>query len=549
MLKELSKFIESCNGPVVILPSHRSYIDFLIVSYLFFAFHIDVPHIAAAEEFLDITFVNMLFRLSGAFYIKRGKAKDALYEAILTEYIQQLLKDKQLVEFFIEGTRSRSGKILPPKQGLLSMCTDTYYQSSVPDIHFLPITINYERVLEGETFPLELLGEEKVRESLTRIIKAVKILNMNFGKIHIVLGEMVSLKQFTGTLGMDPIANPEHRVVINQRLGQEIVLRLQENLAIMASALVAAVLLMHRRGVSEDELIKKVEWLRDEVKFRGYKVGGIDSGSASIAVRNAVSHLSSVVRHKKDLFEPSVSMESDYTNILMLAYYKNSLHFIFSVEAIIACALFSFGEKLAWGQGVPKSRLIEEVKFLCSLLESEYYLRESICSSECQQKAFEILKKRGVLEETEDKFRIIRSGELAITFLCSLVWPSLDTYWIVLTFCSALRYRNPFSHKKLIQSIQWFAENLFDDRSILYYESCSQDNIKSAIINFEKMNVLHKTETEVSLTEEYLKDESKAQGLLDHINNFRKTSLVKIMNQQDKLKKALLPEFPDIPKI
>jgi 1-acyl-sn-glycerol-3-phosphate acyltransferase len=548
-LSELAKLINKNNGPVVILPSHRSYIDFLIVSYLFFAYGIKVPHIAAADDFLKILFVNKLFRLSGAFFIKRGKGMDALYNAILTEYVQILLKDQQILEFFIEGTRSRSGKALPPKQGLLSMTASTYYEGVVPDITFLPITINYERVLEGETFPLELLGEEKVQESLTRILKAVKILKMNFGKIHIVLGELVSLKNFSQSLGLDPINVPEHRLLVNQQLSREIVLRLQESLAIMASSLVAAVMLMHRRGVSEDEIIKKVEWLRDEVRFRGFKLGGIDEGSASIAVRNAITHLSSVVRHKKDLFEPSVSMESNYQNILMLSYYRNSLHFIFALESIIACALFSFGEKMAWGQGVPKTRLCEEIKFLCSLLESEYYLRDPLSSPESQLKAIEILKKRGIVEEIEDKYRIIRSGELGITFLCSLVWPCLDTYWIVLTFCSALRYRESFPHKKLVQSTQWFAENLFEDRSILYYESCSQDNIKNAILNFEKMNVLQRGPKGVTLTEEYLKDENKGQELLDHINNFRKTSLVKMVNQHENLKRALLPEFPEMPKL
>jgi len=126
-LQDLAKFIKANNGPVVILPSHRSYIDFLIVSYLFFAFGIPVPYIAAADDFLQIRFVNKLFRLSGAFFIKRGKNNDQLYTAILNEYMQQLLKDQQLVEFFIEGTRSRSGKTLPPKHGLISMCTDTFY--------------------------------------------------------------------------------------------------------------------------------------------------------------------------------------------------------------------------------------------------------------------------------------------------------------------------------------------------------------------------------------------------------------------------------------
>lgn len=548
-LQELAKFIKGHSGPVVILPSHRSYIDFLIVSYLFFAFGIPVPYIAAADDFLQIRLINKLFRLSGAFFIKRGKTGDQLYTAILTEYMQQLLKDQQLVEFFIEGTRSRSGKTLPPKHGLISMCTDAYFKGSVQDIHFLPITINYERVLEGETFPLELLGEEKVRESLSRILNAVKILNINFGKIHIVLGELVSLKSFSESCALDPIKNESHRVLVNNRLASEIVLMIQDSLAIMPSTLLSAVLLMHRRGVSEDELIKKVEWLRDEIKVRGFKTAGIDGGNASTAVRNALGHLNSVVRHKKDLFEPSVSMESDYQNILMLSYYRNSLHFIFAIESIIAIALFSFGEKLAWGQGVPKERLFEEIQFLSELLEGEYLVRDNIKDRENQLRTIELMKKRGFIEEFEEKFRIIRSGELGITFLCSLIWPTLDTYWMVITFCAGVRYRDSFSLKKLVESIQWFSQNLFEDRSIMYYESCSQDNIKTSIINFEKMKVLQKTPKGVIFTEEYLKDETKCEGLLEHINNFRKTSLVKMINQHNNLKRALLPEFPDMPKI
>jgi glycerone phosphate O-acyltransferase/fatty acyl-CoA reductase len=548
-LQELANFIKSSKTPVIILPSHRSYIDFLIVSYIFFTYGIQVPYIAAADDFLQILLINKLFRASGAFFIKRGRTTDDLYTSILTEYMQQLLKDHQLVEFFIEGTRSRSGKTLPPKQGLLSMCTELYFQNTVQDIHLLPITINYERVMEGETFPLELLGEEKVRESLTRIINSVKILTINFGKIHVALGDLVSLKDFSKASGLDPVNNAIDRVTVNSNLALEVVLRLQENMAIMPSTLLSAVLLMHRRGVSEDELIKKVEWLRDEVRFRGFKTAGIDGGNASTAVRNALSHLDSVVRHKKDLFEPSVSMESDYQNILMLSYYRNSLHYIFALESIVAVALFSFGEKIAWGQGVLKERLLEEVQFLIELLEGEYLVRENLRSPEVISKAIETMKKRGFIEEIDEKFRIIRTGELGITFLCSLIWPTLDTYWMVITFCIGIRYREAFTFKKIIDSVQWFSQNLFEDRSINYYESCSQDNIKNSVNHFIKMKVLERSNQKIIFSEEFLKNEAKCEELLEHINNFRKTSLVKMINQHNNLKRALLPEFPEMPKI
>ncbi|OMJ67191.1 hypothetical protein SteCoe_35718 [Stentor coeruleus] len=540
-LNELAKIINNSKIPIVILPSHRSYIDYLVVPYLLFSFGIKMPYIAAAEDFLEISIINKLFKYSGAFCIKHGKNSDSLYKAILTEYIQQLLKDQQVVEFFIEENRSRSGKISQPKVGLLSMCAETFYQGIVPDVKFLPININYDRVLEGETFPFEPLEREKAQESLSRIINSVKILSRNFGKIHIVIGDLISLKDFSTSLELNPVVNEAHRVVVTKKLSQEVVLRLQEKLAIPISTLVASILMMHRNGISEDNLVKKVEWLSDEIKFRGYTVADLDEKNVSIAVRNALNHLGSVIRHKQDTFANIITVESNYQNILMLSYYRNTMHFIFALEAIIAIAIFSFGIKLTLGEGVHKKRLMEEINFLCTLLESEYCLRESICDPESQAKAIEMLIKRGMIEDIEGKYRLIRSGELGINFLCSLIWPLLDTYWIVISFCNSLRNKDPLPYKEFIQGIQPFAENLFGDKSIFYYES--QDNINRVVKNFENMKILENSSVGVVFTRDYLKDKVKVQELLDHINKFRKKYPVKMINQHENFKQVLLPEF------
>lgn len=104
--------------------------------------------------------------------------------------------DECYLEFFIEGTRSRSGKMLKPKFGLLQIVSDLYFNGKVKNINILPITLNYERVLEGETFPFELLGEEKVKESLGRIIKAASILTKNFGRIYVESCQPYSLADY-----------------------------------------------------------------------------------------------------------------------------------------------------------------------------------------------------------------------------------------------------------------------------------------------------------------------------------------------------------------
>lgn len=101
------------------------------------------------------------------------------------------------IEFFVEGTRSRTGKMLHPKFGIINWLNQLFFEKKLENIYYVPVSLNYERVLEGETFPFELLGEEKVKESLGRLISALKILNMKFGTIYVKIGEPVQMKQFS----------------------------------------------------------------------------------------------------------------------------------------------------------------------------------------------------------------------------------------------------------------------------------------------------------------------------------------------------------------
>lgn len=130
---EKIRTIAKNNGPVIFIPTHRSYMDFLIVSFICFVCRLPMPYIAAGEDFLGILFVRWLFRKSGAFFLRRSFLgnDDELYSAIFKEYVSQLLCDGQSLEFFIEGTRSRSGKLLHPKMGLLSIITDAALEGSL----------------------------------------------------------------------------------------------------------------------------------------------------------------------------------------------------------------------------------------------------------------------------------------------------------------------------------------------------------------------------------------------------------------------------------
>lgn len=150
--------------PVILLPTHRSYLDFLMLSYLFFAYNVPIPHIVAGEDFLGMAGMTTILRQCGAYFIRRSFKDDTLYSAVLTEYTQHLLEQGQSLEFFIEGTRSRSGKQLEPKFGVLSMIVQAYLKKRIPNAVLIPITIDYERPLEVFLHQREVLGEGKIPE-------------------------------------------------------------------------------------------------------------------------------------------------------------------------------------------------------------------------------------------------------------------------------------------------------------------------------------------------------------------------------------------------
>ena len=161
----------SKEGPVVLLPSHKSHIDYLVLSYLLFKRHIRIPMIAAGDN-LNFFPLGPVFRRAGAFYIRRSFKGDRLYGAVVDAYMRRLLIDGHSLEFFLEGGRSRTGKLLPPKLGLLSLVIDAALEVHPKKVHFAPVSIGYERMVEEQAYLHELRGGEKRKEDVGRSYRA-----------------------------------------------------------------------------------------------------------------------------------------------------------------------------------------------------------------------------------------------------------------------------------------------------------------------------------------------------------------------------------------
>ena len=177
---------------VIYVPCHRSHLDYVLVSYLVHEHGFIPPHIAAGIN-LNLPFVGPLMRRCGAFFLRRSFRSQKLYAAVFHEYLSMIQTQGVSIEYFIEGTRSRTGRLLPPKAGMLAMSVRSYLNAPVRPIMFQPVYIGYERLAEGDSYTTELSGKAKRSERFSDLGKIFGITRHNYGKAHVSLCEPIFL--------------------------------------------------------------------------------------------------------------------------------------------------------------------------------------------------------------------------------------------------------------------------------------------------------------------------------------------------------------------
>lgn len=178
---------------VIYVPSHRSHIDYLLLSYLLYVNGIVPPHIAAGVN-LNLPVVGPILRRGGAFFLRRSFKANPLYSAVFSEYVASLITRGVSIEYFIEGGRSRTGRLLQPKAGMLVMTLRAFLRQPRRPVVFQPVYIGYEKVMEGRSYIAELSGAPKEKESLFGLLRAVgNVLRKRYGKVAVNFGEPIFL--------------------------------------------------------------------------------------------------------------------------------------------------------------------------------------------------------------------------------------------------------------------------------------------------------------------------------------------------------------------
>lgn len=254
-LRKIAKEAAQRNVSLVFMPCHKSHIDYLVVSYVLYRMGIALPHIAAGDN-LNMPFVGWILRHNGAFFIRREWGGDRLYISIMKEYIDYLLTKGYNMEAFIEGTRSRTGKLLQPKFGFIKLILESLLRNPDKDAIIVPVNIAYDKVIETPSYVNELLGTPKQKESIFQLLNNINLLQFKWGRIDVRFADPFSLREFIESFksASSPKRNPtEHIGALLQSLGYKILGEVNQKAVIMPTALVGTVLLTLRgRGVGRN---------------------------------------------------------------------------------------------------------------------------------------------------------------------------------------------------------------------------------------------------------------------------------------------------------
>ena len=178
---------------IVYVPCHRSHMDYLLLSYLLYTQGVVPPHIAAGIN-LNLPVVGTLLRKGGAFFMRRSFRGNALYSDVFTEYVAQLVSGGYSIEYFVEGGRSRTGRLLQPKGGMVAMTVRSFLRQPTRPVLFQPVYIGYEKLMEGNSYRDELSGKSKQKESIWHLLMGIpKVLRSNYGQVVVNFGEPIRL--------------------------------------------------------------------------------------------------------------------------------------------------------------------------------------------------------------------------------------------------------------------------------------------------------------------------------------------------------------------
>jgi len=502
-------------APVVVMPTHRSHADYLLISSLFYFKGLIAPHIASGDN-LNFWPVGHLFRRCGAFFIRRHFLGDPLYTHVAYSYLRKLLKEGYWVEFFLEGTRSRTGKMISPRTGMLSMICKAVATGATQDIWLLPSSVTYERVMEGKSYTREAMGGEKKKEGFKDVVKTAKVLRTRYGRVYIQFDPPVSCRKYMESAGIDmPMAEdeePDTQMV--KRLAYFMNYRIMKTIVVTPQNLVAFVLLTHnKQGIAGEILQRRIGFVTEtlsrherlfsdlilkplaeygmapspeDTQKRGRKLM-VDNEDVSDPIDTIGKILHGVVEEALRTFKAEEAIEiQDFGDDqvispvkekrLLLDMYKNGIINEFVPEAILSAGyLFLFGNAR-----VRVEELREEARFLSRLFKFEFVYDPTKSFDDLFDQSMEDMIEEEIFEHSNDMLGLTDAGDEVLLFYGGILGNFFESYLVMVE--TILENKEGVPTKELLRKAMKKGWKYYATGVIGFPESVSMNYYKSALL-------------------------------------------------------------------
>ncbi len=330
---------------IIYVPCHRSHMDYLLLSYVIYVHGYAIPHIAAGIN-LNLPVIGRLLRKGGAFFIRRSFRGNALYTVVFMKYLAAIMARGHSLEYFIEGGRSRTGRLLQPKTGMLSMTVRSFLRDPARPVIFIPVYFGYERMVEGSTYIGELSGKPKEKESVLGLLRTLRRLREKFGQVHVNLGEPIALAplldrydpQWRGRRVEDDERLPWIATAVDE-LATHIMRNINAAAAVTPINLLAITLLATPRlALPRGDLLRQLDMYRDLLQSSPY------SERVTVTTLSAPEVLAYGESMKLTWREPhglgDIIRMSDEAAVLA-TYFRNNILHLFALPSLVACAFLS----------------------------------------------------------------------------------------------------------------------------------------------------------------------------------------------------------------
>jgi glycerol-3-phosphate O-acyltransferase len=418
---------------IVYVPCHRSHIDYLLLSYIIIRKGLTPPHIAAGAN-LNLPLVGSLLRRGGAFFLRRSFKGEPLYAAVFHEYLHLMLARGFPIEYFIEGGRSRSGRMLTPKAGILGMTVQSFIREHTRPLVFVPVYIGYEKLIEGRSYLSELAGKPKQRESLWGLVTSVRNIKRVFGKVHVNFGEPLELAGFLdqqqpgwseeATASQSPWSRSATR-----NAAAELAKRINEAAVLNPVNLIALALLATPKHTADEHALQRmIAHYQALLREAPYAPTTIPCPLDAQQVVTYAERLA-VVERFADPLGDLIRVRDEQAPLL--AYFRNNVLHVFALPALIAC-LLSHNRRL------DAARVTRAVSGICALMRAELFLRWPPGELETATEAvLRVLLARGLLCRSPTSARLTAPEPISQEFaelhlLGETIRPLLERHFLTL---------------------------------------------------------------------------------------------------------------------